>query len=252
MAVTLSGFGQFFFRDSTNEEIQPFRPNAFTLSKEVESEDILYYPNSGINTLQTLTTITTSTTWNLSVESGWLSDQTLPFIFDQRLTAAASTGIVKSQVSTIPATSPYTVTITGLTLDQTDVRCTLISNTLGDTYMTRVANTPGAAASGQFDVSVDTVTFDSTDAGKTVLITYDDSESVETIGGEATAAPIGTIEFVGKLKSSVSTFTWGIWLKEIKLAEGLEFGSANDNTTFNFVASTPSDWNNPFKLFKLT
>jgi hypothetical protein len=251
MALTISGFGSFLFRDATNNEITAMRPNAFTLSREVTSEDILYYPNSGVNTLQTLTTVTTETTWTLSVESGWFSDQMLPFLFDQRFESATSRTVLKSQVSTIP-TTPFQVTISGLTADQTNVRCTLIDNVNGDTYMTRVATATGAGATGEFDVASDTITFDTSDAGKSVLITYEVAESVAGIGGAATIAPLGTIEFAGKVKASNSTTTYGIWLKEVTLSEGLEFGSDVDNLTYQFTAATPTDWQLPFFLYPLS
>jgi hypothetical protein len=251
MAITVSGFGSFVFRDTTNDEVTAMRPNAFTLSRDVTSEDILFYPNSGVNTLQTLTTITTETSWTLSVESGWFSDQMIPFLFDQRAEAATTRTLLKSQVSTIPAT-PHEVTITGLTADQDTVHCTLIDNSNGDTYMTRVATATGAGATGEFDVSADTITFDASDEGKSVLITYEIAESVAGYGGAATASPLGTIEFAGKFKASNSATTYGIWLPSITLAAGLEFGSGVDNLTYEFSVGTPANYNSPFYIYPLS
>lgn len=251
MALTVKGFGSFLLQDPVNNEVYALRPNAFTITEEIETEEILAYPNSGVGTLTPITTITTSTTYTLNIESGWFSDQTYSLLFNQRESTETNVPVLRQTVELIPAApGPYTVTITGLTLDQTTVRATLIDNTLGDTYMTRVADTPGPAATGEFSVAVDTVEFNSADAGKTVMITYEETEaSIPIIGGPATIAPIGTIQFFGKAQTSSSTVIKNIWCKEIIKTEGFEFGTDVDNLTFSFGLNTPSDWNLPFMLY---
>jgi hypothetical protein len=175
----------------------------------------------------------------------------LPFIFNQRISTGNIT-VMRQQVSTIPASSPYEISIAGLTLNQTNVRCTLIDNSTGDTYMTRVADTPGAGATGQFHVVAGKVVFHSSDAGKSVLITYDKAETGLTyIGGPAAVATAGTLQFFGKMAfSDAPTDIWSIWCKEVVKNDGFEFGSDTDNTTFSYSLNTPSDWNLPFLIYK--
>lgn len=253
MAITIEGFGSFLHRDVTNNEIYAVRPNAFTITEEQDTEPIQYYPSGGVSSLQTLATKDNGSAWSLSIESGWFSDQTFPFLFNQRPSTGNIT-VLRQQVSPIPAAgATQQVSVTGLTADQTNVRCTLIDNTSGDTYMTRVATATGAAATGEFDVEAGAINFDSSesDAGKSVLITWEAAETGLTyIGGPAPISKMGTIEFFGKAKASNSTSIWSIWCKEVEKNEGVEFGSAVDNIVTAYSMNTPSDWNLPFLLYK--
>ena len=253
MARTLEGFGGFVLRDPTNDEAYAIRPNAFTITQEITSENILAYPTAGVNTLQTLTTVTTETTYTLSIDSGWLAEESLPFLFNQRPSTGDIT-VLRQEVVTVPAAgATQEVTVTGLTADQ-DIQATIISNSDGDTYMTQVDTATGAAATGEFDVSADTISFASveSDAGKSVLITYTAAETGLTyIGGPATIATQGTIEFFGKVAfSDAPSDIWSLWCKEVVKNDGFEFGSDTDNSTFAYSLNTPADWNLPFLLYK--
>lgn len=255
MAVTLQGFGQFAMVDDTGLSLYGVRPNQFTLTNEITTEDILYYPAGSCTTLQTLATRTTESTWTLEVNSGWFDDLTIPFIFNQRLSPAQPNVVSrKVQTYTVPAAgNAQTVTVTGLTADQPDVYVTVIDNANGDTALTRVATATGAAAATEYDVSADTITLDpgEAQAGKTIQVTYLATEtSLDIYGGPATAAPMGTLQFIGKFCPQGTGNIYSIWLKEIEQSEGTAFDSEADSLTFTYTVKTPADWNSPFMIYQ--
>jgi len=251
MALTVTGFGAFYLRDKTNDELTPLRPNVFSIAQEITTETILAYPDSGVNTLQTLETITTETTYTLNVETGSFQDATFPLIFNQRASTQSNVVTLVQKVVTVPSGSPYTVTESGLTVDQ-DVTAVLLSTSSpGDVYLDQSpsVDTPDP---GEFEVTANTLTFNAAQAGASVSIAYEKTESsLSIIGGPAPLDPfIDGLEFFGKAKVKASTSVWNFWTRNLSKSEGIEFGTDVDNLPLSFSMGTYSGWNTPFMLWK--
>lgn len=253
MATTLRTYGKLTLWDATAKKLYNFRGNLLGMSSERDTEDILYFPDATENTLQTLETITNSTTWTLTGSSGSIQEDTFELIFNQQWYTAADTAMLlpKHITGTVPA-APHTVTVSGLTEDQ-EVYLTFTSTATGgggDVQGERVAAATGAAATGEFDVTANTLTFDSVDEGKTYVAAYLESTTpTKVIGGTSAANPVGTLSFFGVLKPSASAAAKNIYIPALSFSEGVEFSSDADNLELTMTMATPSGWGMPLAIW---
>jgi hypothetical protein len=251
MATTLRTYGKLTLWDDTANKLYNVRANLVGMSSERDTEDILYFPDGAVNTLQILETITNSITWTFNVSTGSIQEDTFELIFNQQWNTSPSALLLPKHVTgTVPAT-PFQVAVSGLTTDQ-DVHLTFTSTASGgggDVQVERVAAS-GSPSAGQFTVDTDTLEFNTADVGKTYVATYLESTTPsKLIGGTTAANPVGTLSFFGVLKPSASAAAKNIYIPSLSFSEGVEFSSDADNLELTMTMATPSGWGMPLAIW---
>jgi hypothetical protein len=249
MAVSQFLLGSFGRRDGA--VFYPERLSGFNLSSSTSEEDVLTYPTSGVNIKQRYKKVQTDKTWELTATSNVLRDADVPVIFQQQAATISSIVLPVFGISrTVPATSAYTVTVTGLTEDQV-LSVTVESTTTDDLPLTQIdAADVSTIASGEFAVTANTVTFHSAQAEANVLIAYDKTQtSISVIGATSALDPVADQEFLGKFKTE-STGVWSIWIPNCQRSGETTFDSEIDAIENVWSVNLPSGWNLPFAVWK--
>ena len=251
MATTLRLFGKLTYWDEVSKKVYPFRGSAINATSEKDTEDILYFPDGDAGTLTILETVENSETWTLTGTTGSVQELSLEWIFgEQWNTDPGSMTVIEHLSGTVPA-APHEITVTGATADQ-EAYLVLTSTAAGgggDKPMTRVATATGADATGEFDVSSDTITFDSSDEGKTYSgIIKLTKTPAKAMGGTLASNPVGTLSFYGVMRPSTSpvSSTINTWWGSLSSSDGVEFASDGDSVELALTAATPTTWTKPY------
>lgn len=134
---------------------------------------------------------------------------------------------------TVPAASPYDVTLTNTPISNTNDDSLLIyskSSTGVKVYWDKV--TAGSEAAGKYSVSGDTVTFAAADAGTELYADYfyEGSSDAQVIsyGGSADSLPaVFTLRGVVEMQTdSGASKTLGIYAKNCRITSGIDLGGA--------------------------
>lgn len=165
-------------------------------------------------------------------------------IFDQKESTIASIQLpgptTKIQV---PATSPYTVTLTGLTVDQV-CYASVVSDT-APMFLTQVTGST-TIASGNFKITADTITFHSAQAGAIVGFYYLETKTSQLIvGGTAAPASFGYCAFKGIIKGT--RYSRHIWFPRVLYTGDFEQGVGDKSeVSLEYDILTPAAWGQPY------
>ena len=246
MPSNISGAGYFFKRVAG--ELHPMYLGSFSLAEEKETQDAEGYPVNDIAPLQILDTVDVRSTWTLTCSLQSVDNLDInEWIFGQRPGTISSISIPQTGAGTVPASSPYTLTVTGLTVDQA-VDVTVLNDVdPGKTYLTQIASA-GTPSSGEFEVTANTMTFHSSAAGKAVVYYYMHTvTNLVSVGGSNTLDPVEEFEMIGKYKTT-RTGVRNIWLPRCKFNAGVTFDPQADSfeRELKVLVPTALGWKVPY------
>ena len=249
MAVNWTGFGAFAIRVPGAlglGKLEVIRVNVVTITQETTTETTQAYPESDVGILQTADTISTESTWTISINTQSLDRMDLDLVFDQTMGAAASVQYPVYKVVTVPSSTAYDVTESGLAVDQV-VEATELVSASGNVVLTQVA-AAGSPTAGQYEVGLNTISFNAAEAGASVAIFYKKTASLAYRGGSNAVATLGELElfFRSKTTRQSTALRNYMWFPRIKRTSGFELGTGTDAITLEYEALLPSGWNLPY------
>lgn len=242
LARTLEG------TDNINSILHIFKPTSFSFASEVTeitSEGFSY----DVNPIQILDSAISREEFTLTIPQTSTDNLDLQMFVDQREATITSISIPTDEKITVPSTGPYTVTVAGLagTADQ-DVVAVVLSDT-GPKYLKRVLSSATPAA-GEFEINItDEITFNAAQAGATVVIWYNKTEtSLVAIGGTAPRSQYGVMSFSAVIEGP--RVKKQLFIPRLSRTSGASLGVAADatETSLTYKATTPSGWSVPFLL----
>lgn len=197
-----------------------------------------------VGPVQELDSASQKSEWTLKITQESIDELDLQFVLDQREATASSIVLPGSTTKVVvPSSSPYEVTVTGLTVDQ-EVKATVVSDT-DPKYLEQVASA-GSPATGQFEVTANKIAFHADQAGKTVAIYYLETLTSQlVIGGNTAIASYGVCSFKGIIKGTRTTKHF--YLPRISYLGDFELQVGDKSEIgMEFKMLTPADWNAPY------
>lgn len=199
--------------------------------------------------IQDLDSATVKESFVLTTTQQSIDELDLQFLLNQQEGTISSISLPFTKKVTVPSSSPYTVTETGLTVDQ-DVVATVLSDTTPK-FLKRIASA-GTVAANEFEVTADTLTFHSGQAGATVVINYMKSQSnLPVIGGTNAANPFDTndMSLTGLIKGTRTTKRF--YAPRVKRTGERSIAVSNQiqDASFQYKMLTPSGWSVPFAIW---
>jgi hypothetical protein len=217
-----------------NSKLHIFKPVSATLETKTEEIEATGYPfeESVIQTLDSAI-VKETTTLTLSQES--VDDLDLQMILDRQ----------KGEV-TVPTTTPFEVTIAGLTANQ-DVVASVLSDTTPE-YLKRVTAAPANA--DEFQVVANKLIFHSGAAGLTVVGWKTKTETaIPMIGATNPDSSYGELSFSGIIKGTRSRQR--IYIPRMKRTGDKKLGVSAKVEAAEMVYKclTPSGWTDSYAMW---
>lgn len=245
MANNINGFGKLGFREAGGIW-RPLRADNFTIGSEKESEQVLSYPANECGPLVAVDTKAGATTWTVGVSINSIDSSDMELLFDEKFATTASISLPTVDVYTVPAAGPYTVTATGID-GATNVSVTLLNDSAAS-----VPLTAGTVSATGYTIAGDVLTFDASNAGKSVSVYRRVTQTnVLAMGGSNTAAPLGELELFGvacTTRNPSSPFK--IWLPRLKVNAGVNFDAGADTFELTYDALVPAGFNQPYVIWQ--
>lgn len=247
MAIT--GLGKLIFIDPILNVVYFGRLNTFQFTKETATQDILAYPFEP-GPLQIVDTKVQSETYTLTVGTASFDRADFQFIFEE-IEGTESNVILPDPVVAVVPTSPgpYTITVTGLAADE-DVQVTALTPIGSEQFLTQIASS-GTVATGQFEVTANTVTVFSDLAGQTILINRNRTFTTATGIGltDVAAGKFGKMAFSGVIAGTRFPVPPRLYLPQVSSLGGIDI-NVTDTTQVNkqFRAEVPAGARLPYKI----
>lgn len=235
--------GRLVFVSEDLEVVHVLNPVKFSYGRKgsrIEARGYSY----DVGPAQKLDSGTTSEDWTLSLTQEKIDRLTMQLVLDQKEQTVASIALPGSTTkSQVPATGPYTVTVTGLLADQ-DVRI----STLNDTNPMYLGQVKGATSvtTGTFKVTADTITFHADQAGELIALYYLETKTnIKIVGATAAPASYGYCAFKGIVAGN--DISEHLWFPRVKYTRDFEQGFGDKSEiTLEYDVLTPSGWSVPF------
>jgi hypothetical protein len=227
---------------ATDTKLIVGRYSAVSIGQTIETRKVKAFPTEpGLQV--TVDSAKSSEEWLLTVSTGSFDDMDFELIFDQQSQTSASGSIPEFKTVTIPATTPFTVTVTGL--DAASVKATILSSE-GNIPLTK-----GAVSATGFTASGTTLTFDEDNAGLTVAIIYNKAyTNLEMIGGPTPDVPYGNLQFFGVIDGPRFERK-KIWLPIVSRSSGVDLAFADETTAdLEYECLVPPSWSKPYMVTK--
>jgi hypothetical protein len=228
------------------------RPSAITISSETTQLEALGFPaGDAANTIQVLDSAVGIERYTLTLSQQSINDMDLQVLLDARSQAATSFTVPRVKIVTVPASTPYTVTLTEMSsaLADADVSA-VVADESTPQPLTRVA-AAGSPTNGQFTVSAaKLITFNSAQAGKTVFLYFFETVATgKVIGGSQLRNQFGSMEFLGILKGT--RIHKKFWLPSISRVSGINLGVTGNVETaeLEYRINTPTGYNFPMLIW---
>ena len=224
----LEGMGRLVFRTlNLNDNVAYVgRLNNFKIAEELETGEAKAFPFSG-GAQTVVDSIVKSRTYTLTVGTASFDKLDLSMMMDELIQTSASVTLPTSAQGTVPSSTAYEITVSGLTANQS-VQVQVISDTAPE-QLEQVTSTPAAA--GEYQITSGKIVFHSGDAGKTVVYTYSKAYSaVETIGVEPTFERYGIMSFSGIILGPRFTNPPKLYLPKVKRKSGYEISASDGDT----------------------
>jgi len=220
------------------------QPASMSIAGESETANALGVPFAA-GPVQTLASAQISSTITATINLQKLGPTDLSLILNTKLATQTSFTLPEAIQVTVPGT-PFSVTVTGLTADQT-VRAAVTTPGF-EASLTQVIDAPNAAL--EFRVTSNTITFNSTEEGRQVTLLYDRTISTASVlGGASASAEYGTISFFGRLLGTARN--GHIWIRQFTPSGQFDLGligNAGNDVAVTGTISTPSGWNRPYLI----
>lgn len=255
--IMLSQAGALFVRTSEglSSQLSFVRPSAFNISSETTQLEALGFPvGDAASTIQVLDSAVGVEKFTLKFSQQSLNNMDLQLALDAREQTATSFIVPRTKIVTVPAITPFTVTLTELTstaADQDVSGVVLDENTPLPLVRVLAAGSPTA---GQFTAgATKVITFNAAQAGKQVALYFFETISTgQVIGGANLRNQFGTMEFIGIIKST--RFTKRIWCPSVTRVSGINLGVTGsvETSELEYKINTPTGFNFPMLLWNLS
>lgn len=225
--------------------VKSVRPASITISKEVEELEAIGFPFDP-GPAQVVDSANGRETYTGSLTLQSIDKLDLGLILNTQL-ATTTISLPEPTKITVPSTSPYTVTVTGLTLDQS-VQAQVLSEK-SPMYLTQATYDAGTPATGTFEVAADTLHFHADQAGDTVAINYLKTYAdVEIYGGNTASLEYTDMAFYGMMLGTRTDLR--IYIKKMTMIGNFELAFAGEASEIEmgFKLVKPEDWNRPYAI----
>jgi hypothetical protein len=230
--VAIKGFGFTGFLSDTGK-LFVGRPNQIQVSSDLNTQDINGYPFSNSSgTLQIVDSYGELEIYNVSITTASYDKLELQRVLDQYTSIEGSISLPEAREFVIGAGG--VVTVTGLILDQA-VGAFIQSDT-APVQSSQI--TTGVPTAAQHIVTANTVTFNSAQIGKTVVIQYTKAfTSVETLGAQD--LPIGNMLFFGRVIGTRFAIAPRLFIPKMVRRSGINLGAGDTTTEYRALVKAP-------------
>lgn len=229
-----------------------FKPVSFTLASEVTEITAEGFPYD-VGPAQILDSAISREEFTLTIPQTSVDELDLEMFLDERAATNASISLPTDEKITIPASGPYTVTVSGLATSSTDqdVVATILSDT-APLRLKRILNANAASiATGEFAVGASkVVTFHSAQAGLSAVLSYFKTYSnLKMQGGTNPRKQFGTMSFSAVLKGTRTTKR--LYIPRISRISGANLGVSGEanETEVQYKCTAPAGWSLPFAIW---
>jgi hypothetical protein len=234
------------FVSADQQVVHVLKPSQFGYGRTGEKIEAFGFPFD-VGPSQKLDSAIRQENYTLNLTQQSIDGLDFQLLLDQREATIASIQLPGEQTRlNVPATGPFTVTVTGLTVDQV-CYATVLSDT-NPQYLTQATGAT-AVADGGFKITADTVTFHSAQAGAVVAFYYLETKTaVKVIGATAAPASYGYCAFKGIVKGTRTKKH--IWFPRVVYARDFEqtIGDTSE-ISLAYDVLTPAGWNQPYAFW---
>lgn len=235
-----TGSGRFGFIDTAGKILYVSRIFGATVSEESTDETSQAYPSFDTGPLQDVDVISTERNVSLTIQIESIDTMDWVLILNRNLNTA-NIVVPEFKSVTVPATAPYTVTETGLTVDQTVFATVATSVAPGNLSLTQIDFADvSAIGAGEFAVSGNTLTFAAAQAGQTVGIAYDVTKTAQAHFGGATFNQLGNLVFTMAIRSTRQSAPLIFTFREIRREGGISISAGTDPYELTYRALLPA------------
>lgn len=238
--------GRLLFVSEDQQVVHVLKPAKFSYARKGTKIEAKGFPFD-VGAIQKLDSAVQSEDWTLKLTQESFDKLDMQLILDQREATIASIQLPGENTKvTVPSSSAYTVTVTGLTADQ-DVKASVVSDT-DPLYLTQVTGSTSLTA-GTFKVSSDTITFHSAQAGAVVALYYLETKTnIKIVGATAAPASYGYCAFKGIVKGTRTK--QHVWFPKVSYTRDFEqaYGDKSE-VSLEYDALTPAAWGQPFAFW---
>ena len=249
MAINFSGFGSICQRVPGAlgiGSLDVLRASSIDIEETLTTDSALSFPTSGVGILQEVDLMDQRSVWEITLQRQSVDTPNLDALFNQRVSAAAMVAIPVYKTGSIPSGTPYTITETGLTVDQVVEAEVFSAVAPGNVQLTQIANAGiGTVATGQFGVGANTLTFASAQAGLNVGYFYKKSMSLAYRGGTQPLSPLGEFDLFFQYQTTRTTVR-NLWFPRIRRNSGVSLSSSKGEVDSKYKALVPAGWNLPY------
>lgn len=241
----LTGKGKILLAKPEDDILYIGRWSAFSFGIEKEFKEASAWPFEG-GSQQVVDSEVGKTTYTLKLSTQSIDKLTLSHLLDIKIATSSSVEFPVSGEAKIPSTTPFEISVAGLTADQ-EVQVALLDST-NPKFMTQVTVAPAATAT--YQVTSGKIVFDEDDAGKSIVYRYMKAfTSVETLGVES-ATSYGYYFYSGILDGPRMPNKTQIVMGQIKPKGSIELAIADDVPTveMEYSVSTPIGWKLPYRV----
>lgn len=235
-----TGSGQFAFVDTLGQKLWVSRVFGATMAEEVTDETSQAYPSFATGPLQDVDVVSTERTVTLTIQIESIDTMDWGLILN-RNTNTGNITVPEFKSVTVPATAPYTATVSGLLEDQLVYATMARSAAPGNLSLTQIdAADILTVAAGEFVVTADTLTFNAAQAGEVIGIFYDVAKTAFAHFGGATSNPLGNLRFLMAIKSTRQSTPLFLNFKEIRREGGISLSASTDPYELTYRALLPA------------
>jgi hypothetical protein len=209
------------------------RLSAVEIAVDADTREVDGYPfDNPDGLLQIVDAYIRRETYNVTLSTGSFDQQTIARVFDQKITTETSVVLPHSELLTVGAGG--VLTITGLTLNQA-VGVYLPDDT-APIQFTQI--TTGSPTAVQHIVTANTLTTDTSNTGKKVIVNYLKTYTSQAAIG-VTNNPIGDLGLVGRLIGTRFAIPPLFYIPKISRFSGFSFGGETSEITYRAQVKAP-------------
>jgi hypothetical protein len=230
--VAIKGFGFTGFV-SDSGKLFVGRPNKIEVGSSLNTQDINGYPFSNASgTLQIVDSFAELETYEVKITTASYDKIELQRVLDQYTSTESSISLPEAKEYVIGAGG--VVTVTGLLVDQA-VGAFIQSDT-NPVQLTQI--TTGSPTAKQYKVTADTITFETSQVGKTVVVQYNKTfTSVETLGAQD--LPVGNLLFFGRVIGTRFAIAPRLFIPKMVRRSGINLGTGDTTSEYRALVKSP-------------
>lgn len=231
-----------------NDRLHVGRLSGVTIASETETAEADAFPYSP-GPLQSVDAAKTKETYTATFRKQSFDKLDLGLSFDRIAATIASLPLPETQAFTVPSSSPYEVTVSGLSVDEATMTASLLDDT-GNSYLEQIPNADVlTVAAGEFVAASGKLVFHSSAAGKSGVYNYlKTATNISGMGGPLAIQQYGTLAFYGLARTTRGDVQ--IYLPRLIRLSGTNFELGTDyEEEQEWRVAVPAGWNSPFLLW---